>query len=245
MEERIQNKQNAIIDKLIAMESNASSIMHEIENPEYFSSCLEEPTKQSGTYLIKLGPNKFPLEVYCEQDVFEGGWIVFQYRYTGEENFFRNWSDFRAGFGDLNGEYWLGLKHIHQITAARPHELVVEIKDFNGNYEYAHYDLFEVGSELEGYSLKKLGKYQGTAGDAMDVNRGQRFSTSDREKDEEKCALDKRGGWWYEKCSYANLNGPYVNGTNEWSSMNWYKFKEDYRGLSYSRMMMRELIERN
>ncbi|XP_058122416.1 microfibril-associated glycoprotein 4-like [Anopheles ziemanni] len=240
-EEILHNKLDAILNILIALESNTSGIMRGSKTPEHFSSCLKEPTKQSGTYLIELGQNKQPVKVNCEQNVEGGGWIVFQYRYNGKENFFRNWSDYRDGFGDLNGEYWLGLENIHQITAARPHELMVEIKDFHGNYGYAHYDEFEIGNESEGYNLKKLGEFQGSAGDAMDSNRGEKFSTADRPNDAGTCAVIKKGGWWYDDCSYANINGPYMNVKNAWGAMSWYNFHNDYRGLSYSRMMMREL----
>ncbi|XP_050082426.1 angiopoietin-related protein 1-like [Anopheles aquasalis] len=208
------------------------------------SSCKDIPTDVSGAYMIDLKNVGFsvPFRVYCEQQAFDGGWIVIQYRYDGSLDFYRDWNEFRDGFGDLQKEFWLGLEKVHQITKGRRHELMIELKDFAGTYKYAHYLTFEIGSESEEYNLKRLGTYNGTAGNEMVMNDGRKFTTKDRDNDvyDENCAQMYQGAWWHKQCTAANLNGLYINTINK-TSMHWYDFKKGRHGLSYSGMMIREL----
>ncbi|KAH3768291.1 hypothetical protein DPMN_169503 [Dreissena polymorpha] len=36
-----------------------------------------------------------------------GGWTIFQRRFNGSVDFYRNFSDYEHGFGHVAGEYWL------------------------------------------------------------------------------------------------------------------------------------------
>ena len=38
-----------------------------------------------------------------------GGWTVIMRRTDGRMDFFRNWQDYRVGFGDFSNEFWLGI----------------------------------------------------------------------------------------------------------------------------------------
>ncbi|XP_058120060.1 ficolin-1-like [Anopheles ziemanni] len=209
------------------------------------SSC-RQALSVSDTYMIKIEVNTEPFEVFCEQNKFDGGWIVIQHRYDGSVDFYTNWTEYRNGFGSLDGEFWLGLEYVHQITKNRAHELLVEMKDFHGNYGYAKYGEFEIGNESELYVLKKLGTYSGTAGDSMKNHKDQKFTTFDRDNDEAdkgNCAKAYHGAWWYYNCYRSNLNARYMNATNDLTTMSWKYFKNDRRGLSYTRMMIRDIVD--
>ncbi|XP_058122652.1 angiopoietin-4-like [Anopheles ziemanni] len=152
--------------------------------PVIYQSCMEEPTKVSGKYAIQLQKESQKLiSVYCEQSAHGGGWIVFQHRFNGKEDFYRNWADYRDGFGSLDGEFWLGLESLHQLTSSRKHELMVEVNDTRGNYGYARYDHFEIGDESEKFKLKIVGRSKGTARDTLKQRLGDKFTTKDEDND--------------------------------------------------------------
>ena len=53
------------------------------------------------------------MKVYCDMESDGGGWTVYQRRQDGSEDFYRDWDDYVSGFGDLTGEFWLGLEKIY------------------------------------------------------------------------------------------------------------------------------------
>ena len=97
--------------------------------------------------------------MFCDQTTAGGGWTVFQKRLDGSVDFYRGWDDYKRGFGNLNGEFWLGLDKIHRLTKERS-RLRVDLEDINGNTAYADYSFFGVSSERSKYRLS-LGTYSG------------------------------------------------------------------------------------
>ena len=61
---------------------------------------------------------------------------MFQRRMDRTENFYRGLADYVKGFGDLNGEFWLGLNKIHRLTQAANTTLRVDLADFAGETRY-------------------------------------------------------------------------------------------------------------
>ena len=44
------------------------------------------------------------------------GWMVFQQRKFGTVDFYRNWEDYKNGFGSFEGDFWAGLENVHQVS---------------------------------------------------------------------------------------------------------------------------------
>ena len=113
-------------------------------------------------YIIKPD-NQSAFNVFCDQTTAGGGWTVFQKRIDGSVDFNRYWSDYKHGFGNLSGEFWLGLERIHRLTSDNNSMLRVDMEDFKEGSAYAEYSSFGVRSEHDKYRLI-LGSYN-TAGD--------------------------------------------------------------------------------
>lgn len=197
--------------------------------------------KISGVYTIHPKGSS-PLRVYCDLARFGGGWTVFQRRLNGSVDFYRNWLEYVNGFGDVDSEYWLGLRHLHRLTHADLMEVLIYLEDFEDNSRYARYNFFAVSSEYTDFRLD-IGSYHGDAGDGMAHSRGHRFSTKDNDNDnhpDNNCATRFTGGWWYNSCYRANLNGQYQrNGPRPHQGITWNFWKGDSYSLKTAIMMFR------
>ena len=218
--------------------------------PRDCTKILSEGHLNSGIYKINPHPegiyhsNISSNSVYCDMDTDGGGWTVFQRRHNGLVNFYRDWEDYKQGFGYINGDYWLGLQNIHWMTSTARYELRVDIQDFNGNVVYAKYSSFQIGDEELFFKLI-LGDYEGTAGDSLSRQNYMSFSTRDQDHDiwhEQHCAQLYAGAWWYEHCMDSNLHGLYmgpsvINATG----MGWFKWENNWKVLEKSEMKIRRI----
>jgi ficolin len=198
----------------------------------------------SGIYLISVSGKQ--LEVYCDFDTPGGDWLVFQRRSNGQENFYRNWTEYRDGFGDVDEEFWLGNEMIHKITKFNTYKLRIDLMDFYGNKRYAEYASIQVGSQAYGYKLT-VGTYTGDAGDSLNnplkpdqVSQGMQFSTYDVNHDKwyNNCAVTFKGAWWYNACHVSNLNGLYLRGNHSSfaDGIEWYYWTGYYYSLKFTEM---------
>ncbi|XP_055599231.1 angiopoietin-related protein 1-like [Uranotaenia lowii] len=208
-------------------------------------TCLDVRNLLPGIYRLqpKTGSGA-PFRALCDNNYSNGGWTVIQNRFNGSVDFYRGWKNYAEGFGNLQGEFWLGLEKIHQLTSSKRHELAVLLEDFEGTTVVAKYDNFRVADEAEQYKLESLGQYSGTAGDELAQQLGQKFTTFDADNDSldpGNCAVYESGAWWYKDCTLSNLNGKYLGQDAQECNkvMYWTGFHNSCYSLKSSRMMIR------
>ncbi|XP_022607627.1 fibrinogen-like protein 1 [Seriola dumerili] len=209
--------------------------------------------KSSGFYRIKT------FRAYCDMSE-GGGWTVIQRRINGAETFNRSWVEYKDGFGDMNadlGEFWIGNDNMHHITAQGNYSLRINLEDFDGNQRYVEYKNFKVADEKDHYRLT-FGAYVGTAGDALSggyqvgvsewaSHQGMKFSTYDQDNDnyQGNCAQEDKGGWWFNKCHSAHLNGKYYSSGHYSATTDdgvvWYTWRGWWYSLKTSIMKLRPI----
>ncbi|XP_050964075.1 microfibril-associated glycoprotein 4-like [Labeo rohita] len=159
---------------------------------------------------------------------------VIQRRMDGSVNFYRPWNQYKRGFGNVEGEYWLGLENMYELTHNRNYMLRVDLEDFEGRKAFALYSSFSVGPEADGYRLQVSGfRNKGGAGDSLTHHNGQKFTTFDKDQDpySGNCANLYLGAFWYNVCHYTNPNGVYLWGadnTHYAIGVAWFTWKDNY-----------------
>ncbi|KAL7742365.1 hypothetical protein ACLKA6_019001 [Drosophila palustris] len=212
---------------VLQKDSHIQSLKGEMER---LGKLVEELVKESDkhrsglTHTIALRP------IACDAQTHNGGWTIILRRMDGSVNFYRNWTEYKNGFGNLDGEYFLGLDKIHAMTEERRQELLVLLEDFEGDQRFETYDEFAIGNEDQQYELHTLGEASGTAGDSLSDHRGMKFSTFDKDNDKWEgvnCAIEGTGAWWYNGelyCHVSQLTGTYKDNHCE-KGVNWESFR--------------------
>jgi len=196
-------------DELVETQSRLSECNSRVLELECNTKLREKATRcssfgyESGIHEIQL-PGLSPISVLCNGEIAGPGWIVIHQRSIGDVDFFKTWNEYKDGFGNMDGDYFIGLEKLYLITNYEPYELYVQLEKFDGSFMYARYNDFVIGNELEKYALKSLGEMTGTAGDFLRNQEHMKFSTMDQDNDNwtDGDSADKyHGGWWYPEIS--------------------------------------------
>ena len=157
----------------------------------------------------------------------EDGWVIIQRRVDASVSFERSWDEYAAGFGDVDGSFWLGLDTIHDLTTACTMKLQIDVVPFNLYAISIPYPQFYVGDAASQYLLTINSDTHdyGPLYTSFNDHSGSKFSTYDRDNDGHSynCSVDHRAGWWFTLCTRINLNGVY-GGAGEITSYNMFMY---------------------
>ncbi|XP_037941639.1 fibrinogen C domain-containing protein 1-like [Teleopsis dalmanni] len=247
----LNNNLTILIISLLVFCTVISANLHHGSPGELPTNCAEALInfKNSGIYQLHLPKSGLqPFYVYCLKDPNNGpGWTIIQRRQDGSINFNRNWDDYKYGFGNLEGEFFIGLDKLHALTNNGVQELWFQLEDFENVTRSAFYSSFAIDDEKSKYALIILGKYSGNAGDSFMIHAGSKFSTKDSDNDEweRSCAAVYTGAWWHKECHQSNLNGQYLRGAygkdKPAQGINWYTWHHHFYSLKYTHMAIRHV----
>ncbi len=169
---------------------------------------------------------------------------MFQRRKDGSVDFYLDFASYSRGFGNLDGEFWLGNDNLHRLTAQGEYELRVDLEGFDNGTGYAFYDSFSIADVSDNYRLT-VGAYSGTASNGLGSHNHEAFSTKDKDNDSNaigSCAKEAHGAWWYRFCYSSSLNGIYFHHADPggdgiiWNSFSF------YRSLKTTEMKIRSKV---
>ncbi|CAM2112112.1 angiopoietin-2 isoform X1 [Lepidochelys kempii] len=232
---------------MIATPNSAKNNFVAKEEQIRFKDCAEafkSGLTTSGIYTLTVPNSAEEKKTYCDMESSGGGWTVIQQRKDGSVDFHRTWKEYKMGFGDPAGEYWLGNELVSQLTNQKRYVLKIHLKDWEGNEAYSLYEHFYLASEELKYRIHLKG-LTGTAGKISSISQpGNDFSTKDADNDKCicKCSQMLTGGWWFDACGPSNLNGMYYplrQNTNKFNGIKWYYWKGSGYSLKATTMMIR------
>ncbi|XP_036989800.2 angiopoietin-2 isoform X1 [Artibeus jamaicensis] len=217
------------------------------EKQAIFRDCAEvfkAGRTTSGVYTLTFPNSTEEVKAHCDMETAGGGWTIIQRREDGSVDFQRTWKEYKVGFGNPAGEYWLGNEFVSQLTNQKRYALRIRLADWEGNEAYALYEQFSLSGEDLNYRIRLRG-LTGTAGKISSISQpGNDFSTRDADRDKCvcKCSQMLTGGWWFDACGPSNLNGMYYpqrQNTNRFNGIKWYYWKGSGYSLKATAMMVR------
>ncbi|XP_060153193.1 angiopoietin-related protein 4 isoform X2 [Globicephala melas] len=139
------------LPKMAQLAGPAQNISRLHRLPRDCQELFEEGERQSGLFQIQpRGSSSFLVNCKMTSD---GGWTVIQRRQDGSVDFNQPWDAYKDGFGDPQGEFWLGLEKVHRIMGEHGSRLAVQLQDWEGNAESLQFPV-HLGGEDTAYSLQ-------------------------------------------------------------------------------------------
>lgn len=155
--------------------------------------------RQNGIYEVKPDDDSNQrLNVYCNMTA--GGWtVLFRKSDKSSINFQNSFESYKNGFGDLNGDHFLGLENFHLLTKNKNRELMAVLNDTSYRIGY-----FKVLNEFNHFKLiidNEIDKFPDES--SLLLLNNSLFSTIDLDYDlavNSNCSSGWKAGWWFTDC---------------------------------------------
>lgn len=108
----------------------------------------------------------------------------------------RTWNEYKTGFGDINGNYWIGLNEMQKMTFRNKMVLRIELWNTKTDHQFIEYDSFLVYSEENDFKVEVGKSDRATLVDWFAHHSGNIFGTKDRGNFNKTCSMYK-GAWWF------------------------------------------------
>ena len=143
--------------------------------------------------------------------------------------FDQNWAVYKSGFGDLEGNFWIGNENLHQLTKNGGCTLRVDVWPVNTGtiWLWSEYSKFVIGDEASGYLFGNGAWIGGTLDDALFLS-GAQFITKDRGQYSYNIAGWQCGFWF----------GPYFRVRINCYQLNFMIYSGQWWNLQQSRMSL-------
>ncbi|KFP95730.1 Fibrinogen C domain-containing protein 1, partial [Leptosomus discolor] len=182
----------AVVAMLLLCASAGPAVPTASPRSGFLADCSHlHQTSPSGVYVIQPAGSP-PRVVWCDMDTEGKGWTVVQRNtYTTEITWKESWTTYKYGFGDVQGDHWLGTEYLHLLTQQGIYKVRFIVRNKANVTHYAEYDIFSVESEASGYPLR-LGRFLGSGTDYLTsyhsryggIHDNMKFSTADKDQDQ-------------------------------------------------------------
>ncbi|KAI0234249.1 Angiopoietin-1 [Lamellibrachia satsuma] len=149
-----------------------------------------------------LEPAAAPFCVFCTLD---RSMIVQRRVAPFRLGFNRTWHEYKTGFGNPTGEFWVGLENIHSIVShPSQYALSLQVRMRSGARHYSEVDNFRILDESQQYKIASVGSYT-VKGSRKFVYLGTTFATRDVDQ-KYHCGARFNGFWHWVWNQYAGTN---------------------------------------
>nr|XP_039250431.1 fibrinogen-like protein 1 [Styela clava] len=148
--------------------------------------------------------------VYCECESDKEYYYVIQRRIDGSVDFDREFEDYVSGFGNMTGNFWIGLETIHLLTSSADYWKLDFVMKGNSGSEKGEVRFmnFKLGNRSTNYRFDYT-DFGSKSGKTLETHFEGMKNMIFKVRDKEGGGCPGKSGWWFNDDTICSLNGPY------------------------------------